>query len=238
MTDTAPAPGTLAWIVAEFRNRAENADAALSGNASTFYRDGFHRGWFAAVRAALAVQHIDRKDELSALMQLEADLSAERDRTANGSSPTPLSAQPDLRDGKLTALDAALRVLRREIRAAEKVAEAQEERRAVQAPLPWEDDMSEWKDYPRLPMDGDHVLQDFSDLSLFLGGDDTSFTGQLLRLIAKADPINLNQLSLGYPRHVQAYLMWRACAPIPVRTMLALLNATTVLNRMNGDRDQ
>lgn len=70
-------------------------------------------------------------------------------------------------------------------------------------------DMADWSGYPKV-VGPDHVLNDLSDLALMLGGDSDSFTGDLLRLIAKAryTPDNLNRLVAGFPRHVAAFLMW------------------------------
>lgn len=59
----------------------------------------------------------------------------------------------------------------------------------------------------------DSMVTDHRELCLALGGDETSFTGGLLRLIAKADPGNLHRLSQGFPGHVVAFLTWRAAAP-------------------------
>lgn len=59
----------------------------------------------------------------------------------------------------------------------------------------------------------DHKVDDHRELCLALGGDETSFTGDLLRLIAKADPGNLARLAQGFPGHVVAFLTWRANAP-------------------------
>jgi hypothetical protein len=46
------------------------------------------------------------------------------------------------------------------------------------------------------------------DLCLHLGGDPTSFTGDLLRLIAKADPGNRAALRLAFPVHVATWETW------------------------------
>jgi hypothetical protein len=95
----------------------------------------------------------------------------------------------------------------------------------------------QWAGYPKV-LPPDHPVEDMKTLCLFLGGDDTSFTGDLLRLIAKADPGNLNRLSAAFPRHVAAYLMYRACAPVPARTLVALLEASTYIaggNRADTD---
>lgn len=73
-----------------------------------------------------------------------------------------------------------------------------------------DDDLSDWTAYPKRACLPDEVLADPSDLARFLGGDDTSFTGDLLRLIAKArfSPENLNRLVRGFPRAVAAWIMW------------------------------
>jgi hypothetical protein len=54
----------------------------------------------------------------------------------------------------------------------------------------------------------DRPLHDVGDLALALGGADSSFTGELLRLIAKADPANRERLREGYPRQVRAWELW------------------------------
>lgn len=56
-------------------------------------------------------------------------------------------------------------------------------------------------------------VSDHHGLCLALGGDDTSFTGDLLRLIAKADPVNRARLVLAFPGHVIAWEHWVAKAP-------------------------
>lgn len=72
------------------------------------------------------------------------------------------------------------------------------------------DDLSDWTAYPQRECLPDEVLADVSDLARFLGGDDTSFTGDLLRLVKKArsSPENLNRLAVGFPRVVTAWIMW------------------------------
>ena len=56
-----------------------------------------------------------------------------------------------------------------------------------------------------------------------------TFTGDLLRLIGKADPDNLRRLEAGYPRHVRAYVLWRACAPVQADTLVKVLEASSAL---------
>ena len=56
----------------------------------------------------------------------------------------------------------------------------------------------------------DHPVKTWHELCLALGGDVTSFTGDLLRLIEKADPGNRARLRAGFPKHVAAWEMWQA----------------------------
>lgn len=60
------------------------------------------------------------------------------------------------------------------------------------------------------------------DLALALGGSASSFTGDLLRLIAKAQstPLNLEGLRRGFPRIVRAYELWMATSPPPTGDQL------------------
>jgi hypothetical protein len=51
-------------------------------------------------------------------------------------------------------------------------------------------------------------LSHLGDLALFLGGSDDSFTGDLLRLIAKADPGNRALLQRTFPAEVEAWTAW------------------------------
>lgn len=61
----------------------------------------------------------------------------------------------------------------------------------------------------------DAVLGDVGDLARALGGDDTSFTGDLLRLIAKADVDNRPRLALAFPRVFIAWNIWMYTSPAP-----------------------
>jgi hypothetical protein len=54
----------------------------------------------------------------------------------------------------------------------------------------------------------DHPITTYAELALALGGSEDSFTGQLLALIAKADPGNRSRLRKGFPRHVAAWELW------------------------------
>jgi hypothetical protein len=62
-------------------------------------------------------------------------------------------------------------------------------------------------------MPDDMPVATHHDLCLALGGDDTSFTGDLLRLIAKADPGNRARLGSAFPLHVTAWGIWMHMAP-------------------------
>lgn len=61
------------------------------------------------------------------------------------------------------------------------------------------------------------------DLALFLGGSADSFTGDLLRLIAKAQstPENLARLTRGFPAAVRAWAVWNGMDPCPTADQLA-----------------
>lgn len=56
-------------------------------------------------------------------------------------------------------------------------------------------------------------VHDHHGLCLALGGDTDSFTGDLLRLVAKADPVNRTRLMLAFPGEVVAWEHWVAKAP-------------------------
>ena len=237
-------------VLDAFRRRLDGVEEALGPSGGPFYRDGYTRGWRAAVKVAEAIPR--ERSALEGLNDLHHELREECNRAAEARPNTPAAAQPELRTGKVDALQTAIgiaalatiaaediaereeRAAERRLYAAEDIAEREEQaaERAAQATR----EVSVWDSYPKLPLDGDYILNDLHGLALFLGGDGNSFTGDLLRLIGKSDPTNLHQLSLGFPRHVEAFFMWRACAPVPVRTMLALLKATNTLTRMNGDR--
>lgn len=68
----------------------------------------------------------------------------------------------------------------------------------------------------------DRQLDGLGDLALFLGGSEDSFTGDLLRLIAKAQstPDRFRALALGFPREVTAWLVWNQTSPIPTAAEL------------------
>lgn len=72
-------------------------------------------------------------------------------------------------------------------------------------------------------MPPDYLVQTVSDLAQFLGGSDTSFTGDLLRLIAKADVGNRARLRLAFPEHVSAWEAWMATSPPSVENLLMIM---------------
>jgi hypothetical protein len=72
----------------------------------------------------------------------------------------------------------------------------------------------------------DTPIGDIGDLARALGGDQTSFTGDLLRLIAKADPGNRSRLRGAFPRQVLAWELWMATSPPPTaEQLLAVLDS-------------
>jgi hypothetical protein len=76
-----------------------------------------------------------------------------------------------------------------------------------------------------------HPVVTFRDLCLALRGDETSFTGDLLRLIAKADPGNRHQLRLAFPRQVAAWEAWHTADPPVMAEALAEIVSRAVMDR-------
>lgn len=72
-------------------------------------------------------------------------------------------------------------------------------------------------------------MHGIGDLARCLGGDETSFTGDLLRLIAKAKmqatPDNYNALRRGFPRVVRAWELWLLDSPTQTGDQLLALLA-------------
>lgn len=62
-------------------------------------------------------------------------------------------------------------------------------------------------------MPDDTPVTTFHDLALFLGGSRDSWTGDLLRLIAKSDPEHRDALREAFPVHVAVWTRWNASAP-------------------------
>lgn len=69
------------------------------------------------------------------------------------------------------------------------------------------------------------IVGTWEDLVLFLDGSPTSFTGQLVTLIEKADPGNRARLREAFPRHVAAWEAWREFAPLTRSRLEALTEA-------------
>lgn len=62
---------------------------------------------------------------------------------------------------------------------------------------------------------GDLAIAITGQLAVFLGGTEDSFTGLLLVLIAKADPINKARLRSAFPEVVRAYDTWMSFDTAP-----------------------
>jgi hypothetical protein len=64
---------------------------------------------------------------------------------------------------------------------------------------------------------GTEPMHGLGDLALCLGGSENSFTGDLLKLIVKAQatPLNLARLRLAFPREVWAWELWMLTSPPP-----------------------
>lgn len=58
-------------------------------------------------------------------------------------------------------------------------------------------------------MNAGDTIRTAGDLARFLGGDADSFTGDLLHLIAKADPGNRERLGIAFSREVCAWQLWQ-----------------------------
>lgn len=84
----------------------------------------------------------------------------------------------------------------------------------------------DWTGYP-IAIDPDIELVDLGQLALFLGGDVNTYTGELLRLIDKADPDNRARLAGAYPRESIAYGTWQSTTPAP--TGAELVDALSVI---------
>ncbi|MEX5637435.1 hypothetical protein [Parafrankia sp. FMc2] len=61
----------------------------------------------------------------------------------------------------------------------------------------------------------DHPLDGIGTLALALGGSPTSWTAELLRLLAKSDERRLDVLAAAVPWHVHAYRWWRHQGHLP-----------------------
>lgn len=59
-----------------------------------------------------------------------------------------------------------------------------------------------------MPFPDDKPMPTLAELAIFLGGSDDSFTGDLLRLMRKADPGNLARLRAGFNDEYRALRAW------------------------------
>jgi hypothetical protein len=85
----------------------------------------------------------------------------------------------------------------------------------------------DWRRYERTCAP-DRQVDGLGDLALFLGGDETSFTGELLKLVAKAQstPERFAALAAAFPREVTAWRVWMACpAPVTAAALCATLTS-------------
>lgn len=68
--------------------------------------------------------------------------------------------------------------------------------------------------YPQpAPLADKAMVSSWHELCLFLGGTPDSFTGRLLDLVQKSDPVDRARLRAAYPRHVAAFEAWQLEAP-------------------------
>lgn len=67
----------------------------------------------------------------------------------------------------------------------------------------------------------EQVVSDLPMLALFLGGSGDSFTGDLLRLMRKADPGNRARLARGFAREDTALALWELNPEPPTAEQLA-----------------
>ena len=229
-------PATLPDLTCVLRVQAVEAAAhSPESTVNPGYTRGFANGWRTAVVTAEECARLEARDWVTPLRWLTGAYTdhirrAQANRAVPAAAPTAFNAAAE-RGGTVDALNAALRLTSDALGRAEAHAEAARREEVAVAPDPDPDDLADWSAYPRVPFPDDQPLRNLSDLAMFLGGDGTSFTGDLLRLIGKADPENLNLLGRVYPRHVRAWLMWRACSPVPASTLVALLEATHLSQR-------
>lgn len=91
-----------------------------------------------------------------------------------------------------------------------------------------------WFDWGRYrhTCDPDRPLDGLGDLALFLGGDETSFIGELLKLLVKAQSSRerFTALEAAFPREVFAWQVWMGLSPTP--TAAELCTALCTINGM------
>lgn len=210
-------PASLSDLLHPLRARAADA-AAAEGAVNPSYTDGYRQGWQEAVRLAEHRNTFTAPDWSTPLREYAGDLEEAARRVRQLSD---VSLPPSGRAGYVDAVLHA-RALTNHALARAKAAEALRAEQAVAAAA--DANLSQWDGYPKA-LHPEMMVDGIRELALFLGGDATTFTGDLLRLIAKADPINLNKLVSVFPREVRAFIMWRAAAPLDARTLVALLKA-------------
>jgi hypothetical protein len=81
-----------------------------------------------------------------------------------------------------------------------------------------------WADQPAPPpprrpsaVPDSHPLDGIGDLARALGGDESSWTGQALLLIAKSDPERRKQLAAGIKHLIMAYEIWMTMTDTSLR---------------------
>jgi hypothetical protein len=77
--------------------------------------------------------------------------------------------------------------------------------------------------YPPSAHPGERVVENYTDLARWLGGDETSWTGDFLRLVAKSDPQHREALRRAAPRAVAAWEAWYAQHPVTGDQLAAIL---------------
>lgn len=236
------APRTMVELRMAFAAAANTANVALTepqdqnGNTpNPAFLQGYANGWKAAHLTAQTVMDTPHGDDLDGMMAV-LELLAENKRRVM--ALTLANIGPYVRAGTVAALEDATTATSDAVTAvkagtpappAESNPDALPHRtRPSASPRPSDggEDLSDWSGYPRVPVAN---VDGITELALFLGGDVTSFTGDLLRLIAKSDPSNLAKLSAAYPREVRAFLLWRASAPVAAPVLVKLLEATSMM---------
>lgn len=222
-------PATLSDLLHSLRKLAADAEAA-DGAANPGYTQGQREGWKLAVKMAEERNQLTAPDWATPLREYGADLEEQARRTRTLSDAT---LPPTGRAGKVDALMHARTLADHALQRAKRHQDQQAQQAALRDAVAPADDLSDWSGYP-IALADTAMVESFTELALFLGGDATSFTGDLLRLIAKADPTNINKLAQVYPREVRAFVMWRAAAPLHARTLVELLKAAHAMGVRNS----
>lgn len=66
-------------------------------------------------------------------------------------------------------------------------------------------------------------MSGLGDLARFLGGDESTFIGEVLKLAVKAQatPEHMERLTLAFPDYLHAWRIWNNMSPIPTADRLA-----------------